>query len=762
MRIGPKLITSHLLVLLVPLSLLTAILFFNARGTMEKIGGEASTALEEEAFSMLDAVSALKESQLEAYFNNTNTLLESYSSEPAVIACFEDLKKYHDDMHTSEEGAYDITTDEFKKIWEKYAPYFARYVDPEKFGYYDVFLICAAHGHVMFTQCKESDLGENLAHGSLKTSGLGELYKEVTSSNKMEFVDFAPYAPSGGAPAAFLGAPVKVNGKTVAVLALQFPLDTVNAIMQNRTGMGESGESYLVGKDSLMRSDSFLDSKNYSVDASFKNNNLAESDMIGKALAGETGSEIGTDYTGGLVLSNYRPVDVFGTRWALVSEINEDEAMAARNLMVETESSGTASLIAWSVSLFVLFAIAGAVTAYLIGRNFATISTFLASCMQRYSEGRVQSDQEVENRIDTAKGRKDEFGQMSKSLDSLRLYLQENASVAEQIAGGDLTVSVQKASGDDVFGNAFEDMARSLNQAFSEVRSAVTEVSGGAQQVSSSSQALSQGATEQAGSLEQISSSMTEIGGQINENAKNADEANSLSRNANQAAGSGQEMMREMSDSMERITQNGEQVTKVVKTIDDIAFQTNLLALNAAVEAARAGQHGKGFAVVAEEVRNLAARSAKAAQETAELIEGSNKEIGEGATIATKTAEALDEIVSHASQVTELIGGIASACNEQSEGVSQINQGLGQIDQVTQQVAANSEETASASEEMSQQAERLQALVSAFKVDAGGTTVAPQQKNISLEGPTTPPTTNGPEGRWCEIDHMESMLASVE
>ena len=409
----------------------------------------------------------------------------------------------------------------------------------------------------------------------------------------------------------------------------------------------------------------------------------------------------------------------------------------------------------------VIAIIAALAIALVLTRGITKPTNFVATCMQRFAQGNIQSDHETELEMEHSKSRGDEFGTMAGALDGLRLYLQENASVAEQIAGGDLTVKVQKASDEDVFGNAFEQMAQSLNQAFSEVRSAVTEVSGGSQQVSSSSQSLSQGATEQAGSLEEISSSMTEIGGQVNANAKNADEANNLSRKANDAAGSGQGMMRQMSDSMERITQNGEQVTKVVKTIDDIAFQTNLLALNAAVEAARAGQHGKGFAVVAEEVRNLAARSAKAAQETAELIEGSNKEIGEGATIATKTAEALDEIVEHASQVTELIGGIASACNEQSEGISQINQGLGQVDQVTQQVAANSEETASASEEMSQQAERLQALVSAFKVDAGSMqTVAPQLSTSTLS--TTPSTTAGSNDRWSEIDQMESMLASVE
>ena len=208
---------------------------------------------------------------------------------------------------------------------------------------------------------------------------------------------------------------------------------------------------------------------------------------------------------------------------------------------------------------------------------------------------------------------------------------------------------------------------------------------------------------------------------------KNATAANNLASETARAAATGQERMNKLTQAMTQISNNAEETQKVIKTIDDIAFQTNLLALNAAVEAARAGIHGKGFAVVAEEVRNLAARSAKAAAETADLIQNSNNQIEDGVTISEQTAEALNAISANVTKTTDTIAEIASASSEQAEGLKQISTGLEQIDSVTQQNTANAEETASASTEMSTIANLLQKLVRHFNL-----------KEISATNKTTP------------------------
>ena len=311
---------------------------------------------------------------------------------------------------------------------------------------------------------------------------------------------------------------------------------------------------------------------------------------------------------------------------------------------------------------------------------------------------------------------KDEIGQLAVAVKAVLHDCRDTEHVAIELANGNWTTNVITRSEKDTMNIKLTEMIGTINTSLGQTSEAVNQVTDGAAQVASASESLSQGSTESAASLEEISASMQEISAQTKKNAESASQARNLAQGASKAAILGQQAMQDMTESMRRITQNSDEIQRVIKVIDDIAFQTNLLALNAAVEAARAGQHGKGFAVVAEEVRNLASRSAKAARETTELIAKSGQEIDKGGEVTTNTAEVLNTIVEQVKQTTDLIAGIAIASNEQAQGVNQVTIGLEQIGSVTQQNTASAEESASAANEMSTMATKLQTLVGQFKL----------------------------------------------
>jgi methyl-accepting chemotaxis protein len=298
------------------------------------------------------------------------------------------------------------------------------------------------------------------------------------------------------------------------------------------------------------------------------------------------------------------------------------------------------------------------------------------------------------------------------------------------------------ASERDRLGISLTQMVRRLSDLMAQVQLASEQIAAGSLQVADGSQTLSQGATESAVSLEEISASMMQLASQTRSNAENAKQANQLTHEAQAAGQEGDRQMTSLIDAMRDINHSSDSITRIIKVIDEIAFQTNLLALNAAVEAARAGQHGKGFAVVAEEVRNLAARSARAAKETAELIEASNARIVRGVEIADNTAVSLKSIVTGTAKVSDLVAEIAAASQEQSGGIDQVSKGLEQIESVTQQATANAEESAAAAEELSGQADHLRRLLAIFKVKGGRQPVAfrdERQKTATAGNPSPIP-----------------------
>ena len=263
-------------------------------------------------------------------------------------------------------------------------------------------------------------------------------------------------------------------------------------------------------------------------------------------------------------------------------------------------------------------------------------------------------------------------------------------------------------------------ITRPVNRAMTSLAEAADQVVSASGQVSSASQSLAEGASEQAASIEETSSSLEEMSSMTKQNADNASTADKLMKDSKLMVEKANGSMTELTQSMEDISKASDETSKIIKTIDEIAFQTNLLALNAAVEAARAGEAGAGFAVVANEVRNLAMRAAEAAKNTSVLIEGTVKKVREGSELVERTGGAFAEVSRSAAKVADLVAEIAAASSEQAQGIDQINKAVAEMDKVTQQTAANAEESASASEEMNAQAEQMKDIASELMTLVGG------------------------------------------
>jgi methyl-accepting chemotaxis protein len=393
--------------------------------------------------------------------------------------------------------------------------------------------------------------------------------------------------------------------------------------------------------------------------------------------------------------------------------VNSDLDTKANNFVVEASKTRMTAIIVLLIILVLSVIISSSLASYVTSSIVKPVNE-ISKATNALSIGDFSYEINYSSKDELGVVAKD----MANTVSKLKLYIGNVDEILNKIAVGDMTASIdiEYVGGFAPIKESVEQILFSLNNTLSQINEASEQVASGSEQVSGGAQALSQGATEQASSIQELSASINEISEQVRVNANNSNMVSKTTNNLVKEVKDGSEQMKQMTAAMIDIKKSSNEIAKIIKTIDDIAFQTNILALNAAVEAARAGVAGKGFAVVADEVRNLASKSAEAAKNTTALIENSIKSVENGTKISDKTAESMENMVDGISQSMLLIDQITEASNEQAVSLIQVTQGIEQISGVVQMNSATAEESAAASEELSGQSHTLKSLVGKFKL----------------------------------------------
>ncbi|PCJ99547.1 MAG: methyl-accepting chemotaxis protein [Zetaproteobacteria bacterium] len=542
----------------------------------------------------------------------------------------------------------------YSQVHKEYHSWFRHFLRQR--DYYDIFLF-SPNGDLVYTVFKELDYATNLNTGEWKDSDLGNAFRAARdnpTADYQAFFDFKPYAPSHGAAASFISQPIlDEDGIFAGVLVFQMPIARINGVMQVAAGMGESGETYIVGEDRFMRSDS-----RFSDESTILKVQVTDT-AVDRALAGEEGVHIVADYRGISVFSAYGSLEFHGVNWIVLAEIDEAEVMKPINHM---KMSATVSV------LFVIVVIA--MIALVASRAISKPITQMSGAMDELSKNNFDiSIPGVE--------RGDEIGQMAASvqvfkengMEAKRLQ-KEQIKVEERAEEEKKRVMVEMA---DQFDSQIGGTIQNLSEAAEKLQGASIAMEKTASQTQEASNSVATAAEETsinvssvAGATEEMTASAQEISTQITDVASKATLASTGARTTSEKV-----------DQLSNLVNN---IGEVVAAIRDIANQTNLLALNATIEAARAGDAGKGFAVVAEEVKKLATETGQKTDEIEERI----SEIQE----ATRgSVVAMQDIINNIAEIDEASTGTASAVEEQNAVISEITRSISSVSDNAKQVA---------------------------------------------------------------------------
>ncbi len=607
---------------------------------------------------------------------------------------------------------------EYTQLHKRYHPWFRQYLEAR--GYYDVFLF-DLEGNLIYSVYKEPDFATNFENGEWNKTNLAEVFaaaKNAQSADQQFFKDFSAYAPSNGAPASFIGMPVTVGNVTIGVVAIQIPIGRINSLMQNQAGLGETGESYLVGSDFLMRSDS-----RFSKETTILQRKI-ETEPVKQALAGKSGVMNATDYRGMAVFSEYSAIEFMGTKWAMIVEIDQAEFLAPvvsmRNNMALI--CVVLLLLVSCVGFFFARSIVKALVSVIGAMNILASGDLNVEVPSKDRSDeigdmamalQVFKDSAIEQKRLEAEARAHEQQQLEREREEQK---KEEARLEAERERERAEAEAQKKRADHIQAliNAFDvkiaELLSTLTGAATELQTTANSLVETADGTKTLSSAVAAAALEASTNTQTVASAAEELTSAIGEISRQTNQAATISENAVVEADNSTKTVSELAVSAKKISE-------VINLINDIAGQTNLLALNATIEAARAGEAGKGFAVVASEVKNLANQTAKATEEISLQINEMQASTDGTVGAIEKISKVIQSIRATTTGISSAVEEQSAATNEISRNVQQSSKSTGEVSQKIELVSVKSQETGAAAGQVLSASESLDRLSHDLKND---------------------------------------------